>query len=214
MLRILFGAGALFLFASGAFACDGQTGTVIFEDKFTGDSGGWVFGADDGLVLKAPGATLTVGAGEEGRSEKQLNETFNATQGDFCMEMSFPADALQTDADIGVTFLAAVYTNLWLATVHADGKAELWKQTNGKYFTVWKAATNNLVKTGPTDVNSVRAAVKNGRITVIVNGQTVKSIRAKIPSGDLKFGFVGGYHNPSAKPVSFTVHSYKVTAVG
>jgi len=69
MLRILFGAGALSLFASGAFACDGQTGTVIFEDKFTGDSGGWVFGADDGLVLKAPGATLTVGAGEEGRSE-------------------------------------------------------------------------------------------------------------------------------------------------
>jgi hypothetical protein len=73
------------------FACDGQTGTVIFEEKFTGDSGGWVFGADDGLV--APGATLTVGAGEEGRSEKQLNETFNATQGNFCMEMSFPADA-------------------------------------------------------------------------------------------------------------------------
>ncbi len=73
MLRILFGAGALALFASGAFACDGQIGTVIVEDKFTGESGGWVFGA-----VKAPGATLTVGAGEEGRSEKQLNETFNA----------------------------------------------------------------------------------------------------------------------------------------
>jgi hypothetical protein len=77
---------------------------------------------------------------------------------------------------------------------------------------VWEAPTNNLVKTGPTDVNSVRAVVKNGTITVIVNGQTVKSVRAQIPNGDLKFGIYGQYGKSSATPVSFTVHSYKVTA--
>ena len=116
------------------------------------------------------------------------------------MEMSFPADAPQSDADIGGTFLATDYTNLWLATVHADGKAELWKQTNGKYFTVWKAATNNLVKTGPTDVNSVRAAVKNGTITVIdyphseVTAFISVNTSGAITGEQIGKGFGGGHH--------------------
>ena len=66
MLRILFGVAALALCTPAAFACDGQTGKVIYEDKFTDDSGGWIFGADNGLVLKAPGATVTFPASNEG----------------------------------------------------------------------------------------------------------------------------------------------------
>ncbi len=50
MLRILFGAAALALFVPVVFACDGQTGKVIFEDNFTDDSGGWLFGQDDALA--------------------------------------------------------------------------------------------------------------------------------------------------------------------
>ena len=213
MFRILFGAAALALFVPGALACDGQTGKVIFEDKFTDDSGGWVFGEDNGLVLKAPGATLTVAAADAVSNRGPFNQTFTAAQGDFCTEMSFPADAAQSDAAIGVTFLAPDNQNLWLAEVHADGKAQLWRETNNKWSTVWVAPTNNLVKTGPTDVNSVRAVVKNGTITVIVNGQTVKSVRAQIPGGDLKFGFYAEHNKPSATPVLFPVRSYKVTAV-
>jgi hypothetical protein len=101
-----------------------------------------------------------------------------------------------------------------LANVHADGTVRLFKLVNNVYSLLWEAAANSsLVKTGPTDVNSVRAAVKNGTITVIVNGQTVKSVRAQIPASDLKFGFAGERYKPSATPVSFPIHSYKVTAV-
>lgn len=214
MLRVLFGVVALALFAPGALACDGQTGKVIFEDKFTDDSGGWTFGGNSGVALKAPGATLTTDVSEGYGSQNALNQTFTATQGDFCVEMSFPADAAQLEAKIGVQFLAADYQNNWAALVHADGTVGLYKMVNNQFSVVWLTAANNsLVKTGPTDVNSVRAVVKNGMITVIVNGQTVKSVRAQIPTGDLKFGFHGQYHNPSAKPVSFPVRSYKVTAV-
>lgn len=78
---------------------------------------------------------------------------------------------------------------------------------------VWVTTASNVVKTGPADVNSVRAVVKNGTITVIVNGQTVKSVRALIPSGDLKFGVFAEHTKVSATPVSFTLRSYKVTAV-
>src|ERR1019366_5507265 len=140
------------------------------------------------------------------------NQTFPATEGDFCVEMSFPPDAAQLDADIGVLFLAGDYNNCWLALVHADGRAGFHKQANSKWSMIWVTAANNsLVKTGPTDVNSVRAVVKNGTITVIVNGQTLTSVRALIPSGDLKFGFDAEYYKPSTTPVLFPVRSYKVT---
>lgn len=214
MLRILFGVVALALSATAAFACDGQAGKVIFDDTFTDDSGGWTFGEDYGLALKAPGATLTADAAQGGSARGRLNETFSASQGDFCVEMFFPPDAVQLAAAIGVLFLATDNSNKWQAMARANGRAGLYKLTGNKWSTVWETPANNsLVKTGPTDVNSVRAVVKDGTITVIVNGQTVKSVRALFPSGNLKFGFGAEYNEPSAKPVLFTVHSYKVTAV-
>jgi len=210
MLRILFGVVALAL-CTPALACDGQTGKVIFEDKFTDDSGGWAF--DSGLALKAPGATLTLPAADGGATRAALNQTFNATEGDFCVEMSFPPDAAQLASQIGVTFLATDNLNLWLAGVSADGKAALLKLVNNKWSFVWTtAAPNNLVKIGPTDVNSVRAVVKNGTVTVIVNGQTIRSVRTQMPNGDLRFGFKAEYDKTSATPVEFPVRSYKVTS--
>jgi hypothetical protein len=214
MLRILIGTVALALFATRAFACDGQAGKVIFEDKFTDDAGGWAFGENYGLALKAPGATLTAPAADGGSARARLNETFTATQGDFCVEMSYPPDPAQLGAAIGVAFLATDNANLWQALVRADGSAGLYKLTGNKFATVWETtANNNLVKTSATDVNSLRAVVKNGTITFIVNGQTVKSVRAQIPGGDLKFGFVAEYNKASATPVSLSVRSYKATAV-
>ncbi|MGH6836925.1 MAG: hypothetical protein ACREC9_15625 [Methylocella sp.] len=212
MFRILIGAAALALSAPAAFACDGQTGKVIFEDNFTDDAGGWNFGEASGLLLKAPGATLSVPAGESAWIAA-LNLTFSATQGDFCTGSPFPADAAKLDAGIGVAFWGTDDSNLWTATAYAGGTVNLAKIANNKWSSIFETTTNNVVKTGPTDVNSVRAVVKNGKITVIVNGQTVKSVRAQIPSGDLKFGFRRSYRNSSPPPVSFTIGPYKVTAV-
>jgi hypothetical protein len=155
---------------------------------------------------------LTLPAREDGERLMKLNQTFTATQGDFCVKISFPADAAQLSADIGVAVLATDNANYWLALVRADGKITLHKRANNKWSMVWEAVTNNLFKTGPTDMNSVRVVVKNGTITVIVNGRTVKSVGAQIPGGDFKLGFFWGYNKPSATPVLFPVRSYKVTA--
>jgi len=38
---------------------------------FTDDAGGWAFGEDYGLVLKAPGATFKTDAGEGGAGTAQ-----------------------------------------------------------------------------------------------------------------------------------------------
>lgn len=92
--RILFAAAALSLAASAASACEGQSGKVIFEDKFTDDMGGWTFGAGDGFVLKNPGANSSVPAAEGSQSRSVQNQTFTASEGDYCAEMSFPENAV------------------------------------------------------------------------------------------------------------------------
>lgn len=127
--------------------------------------------------------------------------------------MSLPANAVQLDKHIGAVFWAMDYTSYWLALVHADGKVALHKRANNQWTTLWEAVTNNLVQTGPTDVNSVRAILQNGTVTVIVNGQTVKSVRARFPSGDLKFGLFAEYNKTSTAPILYSVRSYKVTSV-
>jgi hypothetical protein len=201
MLRIFFAVGVLPLFATIAFACDGQTGKVIFEDKFADDTGGWQFGEADGLLFKGPGAIAKTDASNNGYQVTALNQTFTATQGDFCTEGPFPADAAKVNAGIGVVFWGKDYSNYWMANAFANGKVYLTKIANNQAFYIFDTQSTNVVKTGPTDVNSVRAVVKSGTITVIVNGQTVKSVRAQIPSDDLKFGFRHTYWNASPTPV-------------
>jgi hypothetical protein len=124
-----------------------------------------------------------------------------------------PADAAKTNAGIGVLFWGQDYSNFWEAAALGDGQVFLSKIVNGQWLRIFETKTNDFVGTGPTDVNSVRVVVKSGAITIIVNGQTVKTIRAQIPSNALKFGFRAEYWTSSTTPVSFGIVSYKVTAV-
>jgi hypothetical protein len=81
---------------------------------------------------------------------------------------------------------------------------------NTKWSTIWEVPGTTL-KADAADVNSIRAIVKGNAITVIINGKTIKTVRAQIPSGDFKFGFRGEYSKTSATPVEFTIHSFKAT---
>jgi hypothetical protein len=67
-----------------------------------------------------------------------------------------------------------------------------------------------LVKTGETDVNSVEAKVKPGMVTIIVNGQTLGSVKAEALG--FKFGIYGQCHTSPESPASIIIHSYKVAS--
>jgi hypothetical protein len=194
-----------------AFGCEGQTDKVIFEDNFTDDSGGWVFGKY--IVLKAPGATTTLEAGDKAIGRVILNQTFTATTGDFCIEGSLPEVAAKTNPGIGVAFWGRDISNFWAAVAYADGRVMLFKCVSNVISIIFDVTTNNRLMAGNTDVNSVRVVVKKGTITVVVNGQKVKSVRAQAPTNELKFGIDVETTNPSATPITFTMRSYKVTAV-
>jgi hypothetical protein len=210
-MRIVLTGLLLGLLTQTAFACDGQKGKTIFEDTFPDDTGGWAF-ADNDLVLHAPGAQLYLNASDDGYINSSQNQTFSATQGDYCVQMAFPDNAATlTGPGIGLEFLASDYQNYFMAEVYYDGKISLFRKQDNKWSTVWETNDAPDVKTGPNAFNDIRATVNGTLITVFVNGKQIKAVRAQIPTGDLKFGFFAEYGKTSKDPVIVNIKSVKVT---
>src|SRR5690349_16153142 len=95
MLKSIPAAALLFLAAmqTSAYAaeCEGQKGSVIFEDDFTDDTGGW---ADDPRVIANFGNSgFTLHIQEPWTNWYFSNLTFTATEGDFCVEAVMPKPA-------------------------------------------------------------------------------------------------------------------------
>jgi hypothetical protein len=210
MYRAILALGAAIVFTTAAFACDGQKGNVVFEDNFADDTGGWSF--DDYFVSKPPGAFIQDPANNSGGyASSILNNTFTAGQADYCSEMTFPKDTATVDARIGLAFFAKDHSNYTIINAFSDGTIVLNKLVNNSWTRLFTAKVDGVMKMGETDVNSLRVVIKNGLLTAIVNGKKIKSIKMQIPSDNLMFGFYSEYANPSATPVQFPVHSFKVT---
>ena len=218
MLRTKLIAAAVFaeaLFVSTAFACEGQTGKVIFEDTFADDQGGWTHYAKEIVDYKDSSLSAVLPFNDAGQQLIVLNQTFSATRGDFCVEAVFPDGAAEKGASISVVFFANNNNNFWsvnLNTTQALNSVSLVKREGDQTAEVFGVDANDVIKKGHGDVNSVRLVVKNnGTLTAIVNGKAIKSVRAQIPDDNRKFGFRVGYVK-SAAPVAFLIRSFKVTA--
>ncbi len=128
MLRVISVVFVLqFLALTAAFACEGQPGTVIFEDKFEDDSGGWQF--------SPPLATVKPPAFEFALTTKRSNIatqnlTFNATLADFCLEAILPKPLADDNIpSVGIEFWATDYANLMLLQLSGNKVVQLFSKT-------------------------------------------------------------------------------------
>jgi hypothetical protein len=213
MLRILFAAAtALALCAPAAFACEGQTGKVIFEDKFTDDSGGWQLSAPDaeikdGSLLLRPNAR---GVDEKNLAVQVINLTFPAGDGDYCMEVILPKQ-VAPDNPVGAAM------HFWISDagkfslkISTNKVARLSKFSLGNWNVIF-FDQNAAIKLEPNAVNSLRVVAKENRLTLFINGSQVKVIRALMPAGELHFGIASVVDKASdANPV-VEVKSFKLT---
>jgi hypothetical protein len=69
-------------------------------------------------------------------------------------------------------------------------------------------------KSDPDAVNALRVIVKEGRLTIMLNGSQVKVIRAQVPTSPLRFGVYGEVAKTIDTPSPpIRIKSFKVTAV-
>ena len=212
MLRI---ATLLFAFQIAAllpaFACEGQTGKVIFEDTFDDDSGGWGVGSSL-LVVKPPEFVISPDATHSDVTTHNL--TFHTTDGDYCMEFYAPQSvAADNTMGAGLDFWATDYVNRMSWTVFSNGNVGLYSQVAGKWTTIFNTPNVASFKAAPDAVNSLRVIAKAGKLTLFLNGTQVKVIRAQVPDGKLQFGFDASLGKAADGVKPLRVKSYKVTEV-
>jgi hypothetical protein len=213
--RVLAVASAVMLSMFGAIAashaatCDGQKGTVIFEDTFADDSGGWAsdvnakFGAD-GMVLHL-------------RSDWTywafLNTTFNASDGDYCAEVIVPkAAGADNVTTAGLVFWAVDFDNFYMWTVDSGGASGLYRKASGKWTTVASGLTAPKAPAAAGSIAALRVQASGNLIVASVNGIELKKVRAPMPAGDLRFGFyIDASPNNPAPGANYNIKRLKVT---
>jgi hypothetical protein len=189
-------------------ACEGQAGNTIFEDTFADDSGGW-----DMSTWKVKPPEMIGVVPPQSNGSFTFNDTFNATNGDYCTEFKLPAPlAPDNQVYAGLVFLASDSNNLYMVQISSNGSVGLYKGTAGNWSVIYLVQDTQSVKTEPNSVNAIRVSVKDGKITSYVNGKQIKVIRAQIPTTPLGFGLHIQTDKKVEKEFDMSFTAYKVTS--
>jgi hypothetical protein len=196
------------LMGASALACDGQVGKVIYEDTFADDSGGWDL-SPPATAIKPPNFVITLDSKSSAISSQVL--TFRANEADYCLEGTVPkAPAPDNNMSLGLEFWATDYRNFWLSELGSNGTISLWTDVNGNWTNI--ATVPNAQGFKPDTANALRVTTLGGKIVISLNGQLVKTIRAQIPDGALRFGIYGQLDKAVDGASPILVTSYKVTS--
>jgi hypothetical protein len=194
--------------AARAASCDDLKGKVIYEDKFTDDSGGWETDSN----TKTGGGNYVVHMDAPHDVWQSLNATFNASEADYCMEFVVPkAVAPDNPVQVGLAFWAPDYDSYYLASLWSDGNALVVKKTNKKWSTLASKLTDPGLKITEGSVAVIRVHAADNMITLSVNGIELKKIRAQMPSGSLRFGIYLETMKDNPGNVEVNVKRFKVT---
>jgi hypothetical protein len=194
--------------ANVAIACQGKT--VIFEDKFNDDSGGWELDKLISFENSAMNARLPA----EHVAWPQLNVAFTVRDADICVEVVNPTATADDDPSSGIVFWAQDYSNYYLFLVRARGTVGIYRYTN-KVFATVNSQPMAEVKTAPGASNILRVTIKGNLISMYVNGVKYRDQRAQAPTSDTRFGVYAERHTKADQPLeakTFTFKNYKVTS--
>lgn len=198
--------------STAAFACDGQSGAVIFEDKFPDDSGGW----DQTMAnLKIEPPTLNITVDPTNQSTSVQNLTFNAANADYCMQFTFPPALAKNPMTVGVEFWATDINNTYLFMVDDGQSAALYKKSSGNWNTVFNGVKVDGFNTAAGATHTLLVQAEAGTLILSADGTKVKTIRAQMPAGDPRFGAFVQSTNPlvaTDPPAVFKISEFSVTA--
>lgn len=205
-------AGLLLAASSLAYAADCaslQKGNEVFADSFTDNTGGWP--TDPDATIDKSGLTLHLYAPNS--SWVYLNNTFNASDGDYCLEGILPkAAGPKNNAYLGLVFLAKDASTFDVLQVDSSGGIALWRKVSGTWTQVANLTRSTLAPTPGSNI-VLRAVVKGTLIAVSVNGTDLQKVRIQVPSGPLDFGIYAQTESNVAKPgIGIQVTKYRVTA--
>lgn len=181
---LLLAAALQAVLGTAALACDGQSGAMIFQDKFADDTGGWDLSASE-VKIVPPAMEVTLN--KMATLVAVQNLTFNAGDGDYCMQVNYPPRIDKNEQLAGITFWGTDYNNYFLFVVGDSGGTAFYKRVAGAWNQIFGGVKIDGF-TATASVHTILVRAKAGTLTFSVDGKKVKMIRAQMPAGPLKFG--------------------------
>jgi hypothetical protein len=198
--------GAVWLTSvNAALACEGRT--VIFEDKFEDDSGGWEANRD----MSFGKAGLRQKFTSDDVSSLILNSAFTIKDADICLEAIWPAAATDDSFGFGIMFWASDYSSYFLYQVEQDGILSLHRRISNQ----WARITGEevpAVKKNADEANLLRITLRGNLASMYVNGVKYKDQRAQAPTAESRFGIRVG-RSKTGTERTFLFKRIKVTTV-
>ena len=214
MLRgVVYAAFALqaLIVSNAALACDGQVGQVTYEDTFTDDSGAWDF-TPNAATVKPPNFVFNLDS-KYSNIVTQVLTFHTGKDGDYCAEFIMPKTiAPDNKYNFGISFWATDYANFWMVMLSSDGTLTLFSKANNVWQTISSVSSAPAFKPEPDAVNVLRVTTVGGKISIYLNGQLEKAIRAQSPDGSLRFGMYAQLDKGVDGTTPILVKSYKVTS--
>jgi hypothetical protein len=166
-----------------ASACEGTS--VVFEDKFTDDAGGWALNQDvevkDGsFTFKLPPDAM----------QSDLNVTYTVDDADICSETVWPSDG-STILGAGLLFWGEDNRNYLQFGVLNNGKFWIARRLDGKWHTIVENIDSSAIKVKPGETNMLRVKASDSTASFFINGTKVRDLRGQAPKGGWRFGLSG-----------------------
>lgn len=180
---------------------------AIFADDFKDDGGGWdlsggrlKFGPD-GLTATIPPGAVVIQA---------LNLTFDIRDASLCLASVMPAsrDPLPSQ---GIIFWARDYQSFYMAQTGTNRKVYVYRRVNAVWTKLYDAEVPGL-KTEAGAINELGVELREGTVTVSVNGVQVRRFRGLPPEGASRFGVYAQIADP-VKSDTGVVFAFKNFAV-
>jgi hypothetical protein len=168
------------LAANAAIACQGKT--VLFEDKFEDNTGGW----DPFPSVTFENSAMNIRMAKGRNTYQEQNVAFAFRDADICVEAVFPAT--ESNDVVGLEFWASDYMNCYMFWVAQDGAAGISRLVNGNWTKIHEQEMNVVKKTAGAS-NLLRVTLKGNLISMYVNGVKYRDQRAQAPTTETRFGF-------------------------
>jgi hypothetical protein len=188
--------------ALAAEACEGSS--VVFEDDFKDDAGGWAISEDievkDGsFVIKLPPDGM----------ESNLNITHTVQDADICSESVWPEDESKT-LGAGLLFWGEDTRTYFQFGILNNGKFWIARRYDGKWHTVVENVPSRAIETKPGATNKLRVKVSGNSASFYINGSKVRDLRGQPPKAGWRFGLSGDNFDKD-KSAQVTFKNVKVT---
>lgn len=188
--------------ALAAEACEGNS--VVFEDDFKDDAGGWAINED----IEVKNGSFVIKLRPDGM-ESNLNITHTVRDADICSESVWPEDESKI-LGAGLLFWGEDTRSYFQFGILNNGKFWIARRYDGKWHTVVENVPSRAIETKPGASNTLRVKVSGNSASFFINGTKVRDLRGQPPSGGWRFGLSGDNFDKD-KSAQVTFKNVKVT---